>query len=101
MSDDYVKSKRSRRIEQKENHMARQWNIAKAYSLNSESVSTNQRHNTPHSFHKRNAMNCGNPNCVMCMNPRKAWNEKTMQEKKFEQKKLHEDYVSFLVEYEG
>jgi hypothetical protein len=30
-------------------------------------------------------MNCGNPNCVMCGNPRKVWGEKTMQEKRFDE----------------
>lgn len=39
----------------------------------------------PHRFWKKHALNCGNPKCVMCMNPRKAWGEKTMQERRFEQ----------------
>jgi hypothetical protein len=30
-------------------------------------------------------MNCGNPNCVMCANPRKVFKEKTIQEKRLEQ----------------
>jgi hypothetical protein len=30
-------------------------------------------------------LDCGNPNCVMCANPRKVWKEKTIQEKRFEQ----------------
>ena len=42
----------------------------------------------PHKLHKVHAVNCGNPNCVMCMNPRKAFGEKTMQERKFEQMEL-------------
>jgi hypothetical protein len=37
-----------------------------------------------HRFHKKNALNCGDPNYVMCMNPRKAFGEKTMQERRFE-----------------
>jgi len=36
----------------------------------------------PHRFAKRHAMNCGNPNCVMCGNPRKTFNELTPQEKR-------------------
>lgn len=36
----------------------------------------------PHKFAKRHAMNCGNPNCVMCANPRKTFNELTQQEKR-------------------
>ena len=42
----------------------------------------------PHKLHKVHAMNCGNPNCVMCMNPRKAFGEKTIQEQRFEQLEL-------------
>jgi hypothetical protein len=36
----------------------------------------------PHKFAKRHAMNCGNPNCVMCGNPRKTFKELTQQEKR-------------------
>lgn len=36
-----------------------------------------------HRFHKKSGLTCGNSNCVMCGNPRKFFNEKTMQEKKF------------------
>ena len=36
----------------------------------------------PHKFAKHHAMNCGNPNCVMCGNPRKTFKELTQQEKR-------------------
>jgi hypothetical protein len=36
----------------------------------------------PHVFSKRHAMRCGNPNCVMCGNPRKTYKELTTQEKR-------------------
>jgi hypothetical protein len=48
---------------------------------------------TPHRFHKKHAFNCGNPHCVMCMNPRKAFGEKTVQEQRFEQRRLHEQLL--------
>ena len=36
----------------------------------------------PHKFAKHHVMNCGNPNCVMCGNPRKTFKELTQQEKR-------------------
>lgn len=30
------------------------------------------------------AMDCGNPRCYMCSNPRRTWGEKTMPEIRFE-----------------
>lgn len=52
--------------------------IAKAY--NHEHALKN-----PHKYHKTSLFSCGNPNCLGCMNPRKSFNEKTMQEQRFEQ----------------
>jgi predicted alpha/beta superfamily hydrolase len=45
----------------------------------------------PHRYNKHHAMNCGNPNCLLCMNPRKSFGEKTLQEMSFEQPKLHNE----------
>ena len=45
----------------------------------------------PHKFHKHHAMNCGDPKCFMCSNPRKVWGEKTMQERRALQKELDID----------
>jgi hypothetical protein len=39
----------------------------------------------PHKFNKHHAMACGNPNCVMCANPRKTFGELTFQEQKLYQ----------------
>jgi hypothetical protein len=39
----------------------------------------------PHKFAKHHAMNCGNPKCVMCGNPRKTFKELTQQEKRLYQ----------------
>ena len=39
----------------------------------------------PHRLNKKHGMNCGNPNCVLCGNPRKVFKDKTIQEKRFEQ----------------
>lgn len=86
------KDKRQKRFQQKQRHIDRQmkiyndvmgpynkWIPDKAIGLYFK-----EHAKTPHRFHKKNALNCGDPKCVMCMNPRKAWGEKTMQERKFE-----------------
>lgn len=39
----------------------------------------------PHRFWKKHALNCGNPKCVMCMNPRRSFGERTIQERRFDQ----------------
>ena len=69
------KEKRQKRFEQKKRHIIRQTDLYKLY-MPFEVV--------PHKFHKRKALNCGDPKCVMCMNPRK-YGEKTIQELSFEQ----------------
>lgn len=70
------KDKRNKRFQQKQRHINRQTALYKEYMTGFEVV--------PHKFHKKNALNCGDPTCVMCMNPRKAFGEKTIQERKFE-----------------
>lgn len=80
--DEETKLKHSKRIHQKEVKVEKQVKLAKEYGI---------KVNEPHSLHKTRVMNCGNPNCIMCMNPRKSFGEKTIQEKKFEQKRLHEE----------
>ena len=82
MSTEEDKFKKSKRILKDENAIRKQLNIAKAHNAPVES---------PHQFAKHHAMNCGNPNCVMCGNPRKMWNEKTIQEKRFEQTEKYKE----------
>jgi len=36
----------------------------------------------PHKLSKHHALNCGDPKCVMCANPRKMFNELTQQERR-------------------
>ena len=73
------KNKHAERIGQKQTKLAKKVRLAKAY--NHEHALKN-----PHKYHEKSLFNCGNPNCVMCMNPRRAFDEKTMQERRFEQK---------------
>ena len=76
MSHEEEKVKHSKRILKTDNAVKKQVKIAKVYGTNIEQ---------PHKFAKAHAMNCGNPNCVMCANPRKTFKEKTIQEKRLEQ----------------
>ena len=81
MSNDQQKIKHSERIHQKEVKIKKQVKIAKEYG-----VEVDQ----PHKLAKMHALNCGNPKCIMCGNPRKVFGEKTFQEKKFEGKDIDE-----------
>lgn len=76
MSDDDTKFKHSKRIHKKTVKASKQVKIAKSYGLEVKE---------PHRYTKKHALNCGNPNCVMCMNPRKSRGEKTIQELKFDE----------------
>ena len=72
-----TKIPRQKRIQQKQNHIKKQYNIAKTYCIN------NIAPDELHRYAKVKALNCGNPDCIMCGNPRKFFNELTIQEKKF------------------
>jgi len=71
------KQKHSKRLHQEEVQIKRQVKIAKEFGVPVKE---------PHKFAKHHAMNCGNPKCLLCSNPRRVWGEKTIQEKKFEQR---------------
>lgn len=73
MSTEQDKFKHSRRLQKDENAVKKQSKIAKAHGVPVDE---------PHKFAKHHAMNCGDPGCVMCSNPRKTFNELTAQEKR-------------------
>ena len=70
-------SKKAKRIQQKERHIKRQVAIAAMCGLNWHSPQK-------HRYHKKTAVNCGQPGCIYCANPRRVWGAKTMQERRFE-----------------
>lgn len=78
MSTERDKEKHSKRLHQDEVHIKKQAKIAKAYGVTERDIE-------PHRYHKHHAMDCGNPGCHMCSNPRRVHKEKTIQEKNFEQ----------------
>jgi hypothetical protein len=73
MSTEQDRFKNSQRRLRDESAVKKQTKIAKAHGVPVKE---------PHKFAKHHAMDCGNPGCVMCGNPRKTFNELTAQEKR-------------------
>lgn len=73
MSNQNDKIKNSRRRLKDENAVNKQVKIAKNFNVPIDE---------PHKLAKHHALNCGNPKCVMCANPRKTFKELTQQEKR-------------------
>jgi hypothetical protein len=82
MSHEEDKFNHSRRLHKEQAAIDKQVKIAKEFGVPIKE---------PHKFAKRHALNCGNPKCYMCMNPRKADGEETIQERRFFQKELDID----------
>ncbi len=77
MSNREDKERRERRIHQANVHIKRQVKIAKAHGMDV---------TEEHRFDKHHAMDCGNPDCYICGNPRKTHKDKlTAQEKRMYQ----------------
>jgi len=78
MSNEQDKFKHSRRLQKDKNAVAKQLKMAISSGIT-------KYVEQPHRLEKHHAMDCGNPNCYMCGNPRYTMNEKTIQEQRFEQ----------------
>jgi hypothetical protein len=87
MSNELTKEKRSKRLHAEETKVQKQVNIAKAHGLTNKDKAIKE----PHRLAKHHAMDCGQPGCVMCGNPRKTFKEPTIQEKSFEQTAAWQD----------
>lgn len=83
MSNEDTKELRSKRLYAEEVKIQKQVKIAKAHGLSDKDKTIKE----PHRLAKHHAMDCGQPGCVMCGNPRKIFKEPTMQEKSFDQTK--------------
>ena len=81
MSNDLAKFLNSRRRHKTDVAIARQVKIAKKHRhVKSE---YNPKLDQAHRFNKHHAMDCGNPKCFMCGNPRRTHKDKlTAQEKR-------------------
>ena len=76
MSTEQDKFKHSKRLLKDENAINKQVKIAKAAGVTIDE---------PHKFVKHHALDCGQPGCMLCGNPRKTIKEPTVQEKSFKQ----------------
>ena len=81
MSNETAKFLNSRRRHKNDVAIARQLKIAKQHHLPGTLRSPQERQ--PHRMAKHHAMDCGNPKCYLCGNPRKTHKDKlTVQEKR-------------------
>lgn len=78
MSNEKDKIKNSRRRHKDEVAATKQLGIAKQHGFGFRDQIVNQ----PHRLTKKHAMDCGNPGCLMCSNPRRTLGELTAQEKR-------------------
>jgi len=82
MSKEEDKFKKSKRLLKDENAVARQVKIAKAYGLTDKDKAVKE----PHRLVKHHVMDCGNPQCPLCGNPRRTHKDTlTAQEKRLYQ----------------
>lgn len=79
MSNEQAKFLNSRRRHKTDVAIARQVRIAKEHGMQFNNKSIKE----PHRHAKRHAMDCGNPHCFLCGNPRKTHKDRlTAQEKR-------------------
>lgn len=79
MSKEEDKFKHSKRLLKDETAVKKQVKIAKAHGLTSKDKAIQE----PHRLTKHHVMDCGNPECYLCGNPRKTHKDKlTAQEKR-------------------
>ena len=79
MSKEEDKFKKSKRLLKDENAVARQVKIAKAHGMTNKDLAVKE----PHRLAKHHVMDCGNPQCPLCGNPRRTHKDTlTAQEKR-------------------
>ena len=82
MSNERAKFLNSRRRHKTDVHIARQVKIARQHGLGF----SDKHIKEPHRHAKHHAMDCGNPECFLCANPRHLHKHgETKQEKSFKQ----------------
>jgi len=78
MSTEEDKIKHSKRLLKDDNAINKQLDIAKRMGHTGHDKFLKE----PHRLAKHHAMDCGQPGCIMCGNPRKIFKERTTQEKR-------------------
>ena len=77
MSNEFAKFKNSKRRHKTDVAIARQVKIAKSHATYNE-----RNIKQTHRLAKHHAMDCGNPKCYLCGNPRKTHKDKLTQQEK-------------------
>lgn len=80
MSNDLARFVNSRRRHKNDVAVARQLKIAVA--SHNPTLIPRRDIKQPHRLHKRHAMDCGNPQCFLCGNPRKTHKDRLTQQEK-------------------
>ena len=88
MSNEESKILHSRRRQKTDTHIAKQKRIAESHGV---SPVWDKEIRQPHRYNKHHAMDCGNPKCPLCSNPRRIFNELTIQEQRLFQEKLQDE----------
>ena len=78
MANELAKYLNSRRRMKDEAAVKRQVQIARQHGLTDRDKAVKE----PHRLAKHHALDCGNPGCHMCGNPRKFFGEPTVQERR-------------------
>ena len=78
MSTEQDKIKNSKRRHRDETAVKKQVKIAKSHGLTVNDKAVKE----PHRLSKHHAMDCGNPDCYLCGNPRKTHKDKLTQQEK-------------------
>jgi hypothetical protein len=79
MANELAKYLNSRRRHKDEAAIKKQSKIAKQHNVQGYDSKTTKQ---PHRFNKHHAMDCGNPECFLCGNPRKTHKDKLTQQEK-------------------
>lgn len=79
MSDEATKVKRSSRKHDTWRVILKRKKLVKSYGIPTDYT------NCGHKLAKTNGINCGDPKCIMCANPRKMFKERTLKEKAFDE----------------
>lgn len=78
MSHEQDKIKNSKRRQKDDNAVKKQVKIAKEHHM----IEQGKFLEKAHRYHKRHAMDCGNPECYLCGNPRRTHKDKLTQQEK-------------------
>ena len=84
MSHQDDKEKHSKRLLKEMNAIQKQMKIARANGINVNPYEA-------HRYAKHHALDCGNPGCPTCGNPRKLYKEETIQEKRAKQLRVEQE----------